>query len=111
MSKVNASPDISNVEDIEQVKRFATICLKQIVEILNGNIRFQDNFKAVFVDVSFSAANTSTSFSHGLGQAPTGYILTQSSAAMSLYDGTSSNTESVVYLRSSATGSGKILLF
>jgi hypothetical protein len=111
MGKVNASPDISNVEDLEQVKRFTSICLKQIVDNINGNLRFQDNFKAVIVDVSFSAADTSTQFGHSLGITPTGYILIQSSAAMVLYDGSSGNTESLVYLRSSATGSGKILLF
>lgn len=109
--KISSSPDLSNIETIEEVRRFATLVLKDIVNAINGNLSFRDNFKANILGVSFDSANTEVQFTHTLGQTPSGYILIQAGAAMTLYDGTGGNTDSLVYLRSSAAGSGKILLF
>jgi len=46
-----------------------------------------------------------------LGRVPSGYILINASAAMIIYNGGSANTANDIFLKSSAVGSGQILVF
>lgn len=110
MSSITASSDIDRVKP-EDLPRWTSICLENIISTVNGKLDFQTNFNQKTVSVSFSAADTDTAVSHGLGRAVTGYILVGASAAMSLYDGSSGGTDQVLYLKSSATGSARILLY
>lgn len=110
MSKVQASTDIDRVKD-DEVKRFVNIALDDIVRVINGNLDFDNNFSAKTLSVTFSSANTEVAIQHGLGRVPSNYIQMQSSAATSLYNGSSANTSSTLYLKASAAATVSILVF
>lgn len=108
--KFSASTAIDRQDD-ENVKRFTSLALDQIQQILNNGIMFSDNFDAKQLNVTFSAANTDTAAIHGLGRVPGGYVLVGANAAMSVYDGASASTSQVLYLKSSATGTARLLVY
>jgi len=110
MSSVTASSDIDRVKP-EDLPRWTSICLEAIISTINGKLDFQTNFNAKTVAVTFSAPSVDTAFIHGLGRVPQGYIVVGSTAAMSVYDGSGAGTESLLYLRSSAAGTARILVY
>ena len=103
--------NLFNLKDLDQLVRFTTIMMNDVLRVVNGNLSFEDNFNSRFVDVSFTAANIEVYVPHTLGRIPTGYILTKTNAAASIYSGTSTFTESAIYLKSSAIAETKILIF
>lgn len=103
--------ETSNLDSTEQIIRYVSIIKDQIYQIVNGKIEFDLNIWSSTVDVTFTAANTEVAVSHGLGRVPTGYILVKSSAATALYDGTTTNTASTIYLKASVAATVKIIVF
>lgn len=108
--KLSATPDVSNVTD-DDLRRFLTAFNNQVTQVMNGNIEFNDNTKSQKISVTFPTANAEVLISHGLARVPNGYILVGASVAMSLYDGDSSNTDKVLYLKSNAAGTAQIMVF
>lgn len=108
--KITAAADVSNVKG-DDITRFVSAFLTQIQDIVNGNLSFGDNIKAQVVSANFTAANAQIQIGHTLGKAPIGYILVGSSVAMSLYNGTSANTDQLLYISSTAVGSASVLVF
>ena len=84
--------------------------LRELTSAVNGGLAFKENIQCNLVDVTFGA-NTNTQVEHGLGKAPTGYIVCKRSAACSVYDGTNPNTAKHLFVRSSAAASVKLLVF
>ena len=111
MGLVQASSNITNIKETEERFRFITLFLSEMQEQFNGNIEILKNLKVKLISARFSAADTNTSVTHGLGFTPNGYILVGASAAMSLYDGTGTTNTTVKSLKSSATGTASILFF
>lgn len=110
MSKVTASTDIQQVKP-DEVARFTDLAFQDIVSTLNGNLDFQTNFNCKILSVTFSAANTQVAISHGLGRIPAGYLQISSSVAASVYNGDSSSSSSVLYLKSSAPATVGLIVF
>lgn len=108
--KISASSDIDKLK-AEEVQKYVALYLDQVTNLVNGNLSFADNFNAKLLTVTFSAANTDVASIHGLGRVPSGYFLVGSTAAMSIYDGASANTSSLLYLRSNATGTARLVVF
>lgn len=81
--------------------------------ILDGGISFNDNVDASQVSVvSHGTPGTEFSISHGLGKIPMGYIVTGQDGAGSVYDGTTSNTKTDLYLKSDASSKTfRLLIF
>lgn len=81
--------------------------------IFDRGISIDDNLDVRRVSVvSHAVAGTEFSVAHGLGKVPTGYIVYGQSAAGSLYDGSTANTKTTLYLKSNATGTTfKIIVF
>lgn len=109
--KITATNDFTNLETLEDVKRYASIAVGQIKDALNGLLTFQDNFQSQIVSVSFASVNTDVQISHSLGRVPTGYLHIRSTAAMVLYDGASANTDALLYIRSNGVGTATVLIF
>lgn len=107
--KINASSDVDRVKP-EDLARYTNMILEQIVQAINGKLSFGDNFDAKLLTVTFSAANTDVATIHGLGRVPAYYIVLGSSAATNIYDGSSANTSSLLYLRASATGTVRVMV-
>lgn len=109
--KITANRDIASVGEISQVARFTTLFIENATNVINGNIEFGDNIKSQKVSVVFSTANVEVQVSHGLGRVAQGYFLVGSTVAMSLYDGTTSNTAVNLYLKSSVAGTAQVMVF
>lgn len=108
--KLSASTDIDR-QDPEDVKRFTNIALEQIKQMLNNGLLISDNFNAKQLNITFSVANVDQAAIHGLGRVPTGYIVIGTTTALNVYDGASTSTSQVLYLRSSATGTARLVVY
>ena len=110
MSKVTASTDFDRVKP-EDLPKFLSLFGEQVVQVLNNGLDFQSNFNCALISVTFSAANTDTAVSHGLGRVPTGYLIYSRSTAMDVYDGVTAWTSDTLYLRTSTTGTIGVIVF
>lgn len=110
MSKVTASADFDRVPE-DKLTRYLAIFGDDVLSTLNGGLDFETNFNAKIVTVTFSSTSADVAVTHGLGRAPVGYIPLTLSADMTIYTGSSPGTSSLLYLRSSATGTAKLLIF
>lgn len=110
MSKITASPKLAQVE-AEDLQRFADIFCSDVVDKVNGKLDFQTNFNGKIVTIVFTGSGVQSSVEHGLGRVPAGYITITQTTAMSLYNGTSTNTASTLYLMSNASGTATLLVF
>lgn len=85
----------------EDLSRYLNDLDQNLDAILNTGINFNENFDAVFVSgTSDASAGTEKAFTHDLGKVPTGFIVTSLSNGAVLYNGTTSNTASTIYIRS-----------
>lgn len=106
------STDVSRENDkADEGLKFTQKALENIQFILNNGITFTENFDAKFLTITFSAADTNVATFHGLGRVPTGYIVIGRSAAASIYNGSSANTSSLLYLRASAAATCRVMVF
>jgi hypothetical protein len=110
MSKITASEKL-DVIGAEELPRWLTIFLSQVKNVLNNGITPQDNWDGQIVSVTFSSADTDTLVSTRLRRIPTGYIVLSRDAALTVYDGDLSSSVGNIYLRASATGTARILVF
>lgn len=108
--KITNSSDLSNIKQ-EDIPRFLSAVLTQISAILNAGATFQDNFNAQIQSVVFPTANSEVPLRHSLGRVPSGYLPLTLSAAMILYNGSTGNSDSAIYLKSSAIGTATVLVF
>lgn len=81
--------------------------------ILDRGINFDDNLDIRRVSVvSHGTPGTEFSVAHTLGKVPTGYIVYGQTAAGSVYDGTTANTKTTLYLKSDvATVTFRLVVF
>ena len=110
LDRQNAFDKVKTLDDlISAMQIFAT----NVGEIVNSGIRFNQNFRCQIIEVDFTDANTDTTFSHSLNSVPTGYLALTKSAAMIIYNGSSTNffAKTTCTLRSSAIGTANIMIF
>ncbi len=108
--RLTASEKVDIIKDEAEFKRFLVAFLTEIKLAVNGNLNFVDNFGGREVSVTFTAANTNTRVDTGLRTVPTKYIVQGTTAAMSVYDGTLASQPGVIFLRSSAVGTARLLV-
>lgn len=102
--------DLTNVQEKDFQSKTAEV-VKGLTDALNGNLNFSDNVQSSQISIEFTGSDVNTRQIHGLGRKPAGYLVMGAAAAMSIYDGSSENTEKEIYLRASATGTARILVF
>ena len=108
--KITQNPDVSNVPNLEDLKRFSSILFGQIASAVNGGLSLPDNFFGQAISVTFSAANTDTPLDHNLNKIVTNYIVLNRSANMVIFNGSGASTSSRIYLQSSAAGTATVYL-
>lgn len=81
--------------------------------ILDGGISIDDNMDVSRETiVTHATPGVEFAVTHGLGKIPVGYIVYGQEAAGSLYDGTTTNTNATLYLKSDVSSKTfKILVF
>ena len=101
--------NFSTFKTVQDLARYITIAIGEIVNAINGQISFQDNISGNFVTFTFTGASQTVGQQHNLGRVPTGYIVSQRSTGVEVFDGTTGNTSDTLYLQS--TGAGSITVF
>lgn len=81
--------------------------------ILDGGISIDDNVDASrIVFTSHATPGTEASVAHGLGKVPLGYIVTGQETAGTVYDGSTANTNTTLYLKSDVSSKAfRLLVF
>ena len=102
---------LNNLKPDADFVRFVSKSFDQIHTIFNRQISFIDNCKTGLVSVAFLKANTQQAIQHGIGKAPTGYIVVESQGLGLVYDGASNWTNQVIYLQCSTVETKKLLIF
>lgn len=110
--KISLPIDTSNLKvDDPQYTSYTSQLFSAILQVLNGEITFNDNCKTTFLTVVFNSANVQQSLVHGLNKIPMGYILVGSKVATQLYDGTTPSSAQAIYLKSTVATTARVLIF
>jgi hypothetical protein len=109
--KIKTVQTTSNLTTIEDLGRFVSISLSDIIDAINGRLGFIDNIQSKLVDVDFNLVNTNIEIHHGLPFVPNGYFVVQANAPVSVYSGDGDATSTIIFLKSDAIAKVKILFF
>ncbi len=109
--KISGYQKLANLTTLEDLIKFTSIDMDLLATILSGNLDLVANCNTALVSVSFAKANTTYPFTHGLARVPQGYFSAGMSANMVIFNGTTVNNLTQIFLQSSAVGSGKVLVF
>lgn len=102
---------LSNQDDPDQFRRWASQVVSDIVNAINGNLSLTDNTSGAFVDVTFPGANTTVQVAHTLKGTPNGYTVIGRSAAITVFDGNKGNTTQFLYVQASGAGTARLYVF
>ena len=105
-----ANPDSEFDKSLEQE---LLSFMNELSELLNGGLKFSDNFNAEIIDVADTGpANSEFSVSHTLKRVPVGYIVINKDRAGDVYDSGTTWTSTTLYLKDdTANASIKLLVF
>lgn len=109
MGQVKQNFIVSQLDSWQDLQRFASSVIDNIVDVVNGNIQFGTNITASGPTViTFTSANDIHGITHNLSAVPTGVIEVYRSAAITTYAPQASIyawTDSKIFLQSSGAGS------
>jgi hypothetical protein len=115
MGKITQSPKFDEIQGGWDVaKRWVTTFADDTKNQVNGNLSFQDNFNCSIIECTFTLANVTYQFEHGLRRVPLGWIPISIDRAGSIYKDSASgnNTGEIIRLLSDSAGMvAKILVF
>ena len=104
--------EISNLKpDDKDFVNYTAQILNALVATVNGDISLVDNGRTSLVRVLFNIANTQQAIQHTLNKVPVGYIQVGAVAAAQLFNGTSANTSSILYVQSTVATTVTLLIF
>ena len=109
MSNITASPTFSTIPPA-QLAQYLDQFAKSVISVVNGKLDF-GNFNFQFVNVTFSTANVATTFSHGLGRTPQGYIRCAGTVGYVYDQGSAYFTSKNITLLGNIAGSATVILF
>lgn len=70
---------------------------QELAQILNGGIKFSDNFNAAILDISDSGiADAANTLTHGLKRTPIGFLVLNINKAGAVYSSSFSDTTAVI---------------
>lgn len=111
MSKVKSASDLGSLPTFEALRRWVSVYLQELSQIINGSLEFGVNIKGAFFDVSFEAANTEVRIAHGFGRIPQGYFVTNLNADVVIYNNGTLWDTTYVYLKSSGVADATLFIF
>lgn len=109
--KLKITPSVSNQDTWGKAGRFVSANFDDIVQMINGNLTFRDNILSQQLSVTFATPAVEVIVPHALGFIPNGYIVVGKSDDFNVYNGTTANSTTVLYLRGSAAGVASIIIF
>lgn len=103
------NPDTTWGKNLQLALRDYTAKLGQI---LNKGLRFEDNLSSYIGSTTTPGADVEFSISHGLKRVPVGYLVIGQDKAAVVYNGSTSWTADVIYLKcNTATVIVKVIIF
>lgn len=111
MSKIKVPQTLTNIEEKDDLVRYVSQTLMDVVSTLNGGISISENLDSRIVGVTFTAANMNVIVNHKLNRVPVGYWPVTRTSNITVFDGTSPNTSSVLNIQASGAGGVKLLIF
>jgi hypothetical protein len=109
--KLKVPLSVNNVKTWEDLRRFASFTLDEIVSAINGKLSLKDNLSGEYRTVVFTAANADTKIEHSLSYVPSGYIVTALSAGVIVYTGSTEWSGSNIYLKATNTAQATLFIF
>ncbi len=109
--KIKTIQDTSNVQSWEELRRFSSQSINDLVTVINGKIDLVDNCSTTLASVQFTKPNIEVEVKHSLGKIPSGYIVAGKSASFDIYNGSSPNTDSTIYVKGTVAGTATLLVF
>lgn len=110
--KLKTVISVNNLETWQELRRYTSVALGDIVTAINGRLSFSDNCQTSVARASFVGANMPTVVEHGLGIIPNGYIPVGLTADIRVFDvaGKVANKKTIT-LQASGAGAARILFF
>lgn len=111
MAAIKEGTELDNLQDLDQVKRYASRALGAIKEEINGNLDFSTNIRSFGPSqVVFLVAATDVVITHTLRSIPQGFIVINALQPIRVYQGQTPWTKDKLYLRSDVAGTINILV-
>lgn len=111
--KINSSPYFDNLKDFEGIKRFITIFCRNVQDVVNSGLSFEDNFNSqTFVDVVFTGTGEVKTLMHSLNRVPVGYLTLRNSSGVVIFDAPGTVfTNKSVNIQATGAGTVTVLVF
>jgi hypothetical protein len=103
--------DFANLGTWESAKRVLSSSWRELSDIMNARLTFSDNVQCALVTVVFTGANTTVAVSHTLGRVSSDYIVRGRSAAVTVFDSLTENTETTTYVQASGAATVRLIVF
>lgn len=97
-------------DDVKQMANVISIALRTTYDILNNNITFADNMKAMIVYDVALVSGVEKGISHNLGKIPIGFNVIGLSNSAVVFNGTTEWTTNRIYLIASANVTADIII-
>lgn len=110
MAKLTVIPDVSQVNGLDEVKKFTAMNFKTIVNEINGRLNFVSNIEAAGpYQVEFPNGSDVVIVTHNLSRVPTGFLVINLDSGIVVFKpATPAWTNSRIYLQATAAGSALI---
>lgn len=111
MPRIKVPQTLSQTKTFEELRKYVSQMTDQLLPAFNGNISLVDNASTMTIQVTFPGANTEVGTLHGLGRVPNGYIVVGRTSTISVFNGTTPNTTTNIYLQASGAGIATVMVF
>lgn len=111
MGRIQAPNELGRIQDAGEFQRYVSRIILDIYNVINGQIDFGQNLRTQRIEHAFSQTNVEYAIPHFLGRVPSGYLVVGKTAAADVYDGSTSWTDRVIYLKASAAATIRLEVF
>lgn len=110
--KISIPQNLANISTIQDLTRYVSNTVAKVQTVLNGGVDLLENGNNAHVSFTFTKLLVDVGVPHNLGRVPRGYTQTGSdNHALSLQNGSTPNTATLLYLQAGSTGTATVLVF
>ena len=101
----------AGLKDLEDISRALVSLSDELKKIINNGIVWTDNLDSVKVEHTFTTVDTEEEVAITLGRVPVGFTVTSIDEKAIIYESGSTHTQSILYLKASATCTVTLYVF
>lgn len=113
--RITGEPSISQVDSLDDLKRYLAIYLAKLPQVLNGQVTFGDNIRSAGpLTVTFDYSGQVVAVNHNLNYVPAGYWVVYQNAAVIVYAadfGAYPWTNTQIFLTANGAAIAKVIVF